>query len=201
MQAWVLEVMEQYGYLGVAMLIAIENLFPPIPSEVILTFGGFMTSWAGLNIWGVIAAATAGSMFGAAVLYALGAGLGSVRTGTLLSGRFGKALHLHPEQVADAAQEFAKKGFWAVFFCRFVPVVRSLISIPAGFARVPLLPFTLLTLAGSVVWNTVLVFLGAALGASWQMAEQILDGYTLLALAALGTGVLAFWAWQQRRRC
>ncbi len=194
MQNWIISIMEQYGYVGVALLIAVENIFPPIPSEVILTFGGFMTTYTSLNIWGVIVSATFGSVIGAIVLYGVGYLLPPHRLKTLLAGRLGKLLRLYPRDVDKALEWFHQTGTSTVFFCRFVPMIRSLISIPAGFARMNLGSFLLLTTLGSFLWNTVLVWVGVAARESWDVIAGRLDSVSgaakfvivLAALAALG---------------
>lgn len=185
MQEWIIAVMQQYGYLGVALLIAIENIFPPIPSEVILTFGGFMTTYTTLNIWLVILAATGGSLIGAIVLYGIGCLLPPQRLKSILSGRTGKMLHLYPDDVDKAVNWFNHTGFGTVFFCRFIPMVRSLISIPAGFARMKFVPFLALTALGSFLWNTVLVWVGVAARESWDIIVKNLESYSDIAKIVL----------------
>lgn len=196
MQDWIITIMQQYGYPGVALLIAVENIFPPIPSEVILTFGGFMTTYTSLNIWLVILAATAGSVIGALVLYGAGLLLPPSRLKSLLSGPAGKLLRLYPEDVDKAVDWFGHTGLKAVFFCRFVPMIRSLISIPAGFARMNLLPFLILTTFGSFLWNTILVWVGVAARESWDVIAGHLESFSgsarLVLLAAALIGVLIF---------
>lgn len=178
MQNWIIEMMQQYGYLGVAALIAIENIFPPIPSEVILTFGGFMTTYTTLNIWLVIAAATIGSLIGAIVLYGVGYLLPPHRLKALLSGSLGRFLRLYPEDVDKAIEWFHETGTKTVFFCRFIPMIRSLISIPAGFARMDMIPFLLLTTLGSFIWNTVLVWVGVAARESWDVITVYMHSFS-----------------------
>ena len=129
--------LNQFGYLGVTILIALENIFPPIPSEVILTFGGFMTTYTKLTLSGVIACATAGSVIGAVVLYELGYLLTNEKLNRFLYGRLGRLLHFNRDDVEYTMDWFRKKGKYTVFFCRCVPIVRSLISIPAGMAKMP----------------------------------------------------------------
>lgn len=191
MQDWIISVMQQFGYLGVALLIAVENIFPPIPSEVILTFGGFMTTYTTLNIWLVILAATAGSLLGAIVLYGAGCLLPPERLKSLLAGRTGRLLHLYPDDVDKAVGWFNRTGFGTVFFCRFIPMVRSLISIPAGFARMKLLPFLTLTALGSFIWNTVLVWVGVAARESWDIIVKNLESYSGIAKIVLLTSAFA----------
>ena len=164
MQELIISLIEQYGYAGIFFLIALENLIPPIPSEVILTFGGFLTLGTGLGVPGVIAAATLGSLAGAAVLYGAGLLLSKERLKKIAAGRAGRLLGLQAEDVEKADAWFRRTGTKAVFFCRCVPVVRSLISIPAGMSRMRLPQFFLYTAAGSLIWNLLLVSLGAFMG-------------------------------------
>lgn len=185
MQEIIINIMNEFGYIGIAALIAIENIFPPIPSEVILTFGGFLTTYTVMNAWIVIAAATVGAVVGALVLYGAGRILSAERMEAILSGKIGKVLHLKPEDVQKAQVWFDKKGKYTVFFCRFIPIVRSMISIPAGMANMELLPFLFLTTVGSLIWNTVLVWLGVAAGASWERIVGYFDVYSKVALVLL----------------
>ena len=191
MEQWIVGVMEDFGYPGMALLIAVENLFPPIPSEVILTFGGFLTTRTRLTVWGVVVWATLGAVAGALALYGVGRALGGQRMNALLAGPWGKRLGFDAEAAARAAGWFEKKGAKTVLFCRCVPILRSLISIPAGMARMNLVRFLLYTTAGSFVWNAVLVHLGAAAGESWALlARRFADGsgavrWVLVAAAAV----------------
>ncbi|MDP4097917.1 DedA family protein [Paenibacillus sp. P96] len=193
MEQWIIEIMNGYGYLGVFLLIALENLFPPIPSEVILTFGGFMTTTSGLSIIGVIAAATAGSVAGAICLYGIGRLLSADRLEWLII-RYGKFFRLKPEDIQKTYAWFDQYGTWAVFLGRLVPLIRSLISIPAGSTGMSFLPFLILTTLGSLIWNTALVYIGSAVGASWETIVGYMDLYsnTVYALLALGVAVICF---------
>ena len=134
MDLWIKEFIEQFGYWGVFLLIALENIFPPIPSEVILTFGGYMTTQTNLTVLGVIAASTLGSVFGAVILYQLGAILNVNKLEVVIE-RYGRFLRLTKEDLYRTDAWFDKYGIWTVFFCRFIPLIRSLISIPAGMAK------------------------------------------------------------------
>ena len=134
MQEFIIQIIENWGYLGVGLLIAIENIFPPIPSEVILAFGWFMTTKTALNVVGVIIAATLGSTIGAIVLYLIGKILNKERLEKIVSGKIGKVLRLKKEDIEKADKWFDTKGQKTVFICRFIPIVRSLISIPAGMS-------------------------------------------------------------------
>src|SRR5574344_1410256 len=123
MQDWIIDIMNHFGYLGIAILIAVENIFPPIPSEVILTFGGFMTTYSYMNLWGVVLFATVGSVVGAVVLYSVG----RLLTPERLSGLIDKVqpiLRIKIKDVKKAEGWFNKRGNFTVFFCRFIPIVR-----------------------------------------------------------------------------
>lgn len=190
MDHWILEIMSSYGYLGLALLIMAENLFPPIPSEVILTFGGFMTTYTKMHIPGTVLSATVGSVGGALILYQAGCFLSPERLDAVLSGKIGKLLHLKKENIQKATDWFDSQGNYTVFFCRFIPIVRSLISIPAGMAHMPLGRFLWMTVSGSFLWNLVLICAGAVAGSSWQKAVEYFGSYTQAAKIVLGVGVL-----------
>ena len=192
MQDVLLALVDSCGYWGIFLLILIENVFPPIPSEAVLLFGGALTVSSTLNIPGVVAAATAGSLAGAVVLYALGRCLQAARLKALCAGRFGRILHLKPEYVDRAEKWFQRYQGRAVLLCRCVPLLRSIISIPAGFAKMGLPSFLLLTLIGSTVWNAVLVGIGAMLGTAWDMALPYLDQYTVWAVVAVVVLAVSF---------
>jgi len=185
MQALIISMMNKFGYLGILLLIAIENIFPPIPSEVILGFGGFMTTYTKLNIVGVIIFATLGSVIGAIVLYLIGKILNRERLAKIVRGKIGKILFLKEEDIEKAYGWFDKRGYKTVFFCRFVPIVRSLISIPAGMSEMKMPKFLAYTTIGSLIWNTVLVCIGAALGDNWEKLVLVMDEYSTIALVLI----------------
>ena len=182
---WIITLMDQFGYFGIALLIAVENIFPPIPSEVILTFGGFMTTYTSMNVWGVVLAATIGSVIGAVVLYLIGRILNAERLERLLSGKAGRILRLKPDEVEKAQGWFEKRGGKAVFFCRFIPILRSLISIPAGMTGMNPGKFAAFTTAGTFLWNLVLVNLGVLAGASWEKIAAAVDTYAHIVLVII----------------
>lgn len=201
MQDFIIQMMNQFGYVGVALLIAIENIFPPIPSEVILTFCGFMTTYTNLNLIGAVIFSTIGSLLGAVVLYGVGRALSPRKLEKWLDGRLGKLLHLKKEDVRRSQEWFQEKGNSAVFFCRFVPIVRSLISIPAGMALMDFGPFFLLTTIGSLIWNVVLISLGALMGEAWPVILVYLDQYSTIIwwVVILFLGYRLFRSWQKKR--
>lgn len=182
MQALIISMMDKFGYLGILLLIAIENIFPPIPSEVILGFGGFMTTYTKLNIIGIIIFATLGSVIGAIILYLIGKILNRERLAKIVRGKIGKILFLKEEDIEKAYGWFDKRGYKTVFFCRFVPIVRSLISIPAGMSEMKMPKFLAYTTVGSLIWNTVLVCIGATLGDNWEKLVLVMDEYSNIVL-------------------
>ena len=185
MQEIILSIMGNYGYIGVFLLIMIENVFPPIPSEVILLFGGFMTTYTKLNIIGMVVASTLGSIFGAIILYYIGKIFNKDRLKKMISGKLGKILRLKVSDIDNADSWFDNKGNKTVFFCRFIPLVRSLISIPAGMSEMPMVKFLLYTLFGSLIWNTVLIIVGSVVGENWTKIVNILDTYSHIVVIIL----------------
>ena len=182
----VVDIINRYGYIGILLLITLENVFPPIPSEVILTFGGFVTTYTSLRVWGVVVAATVGSVLGAVILYGVGRLMNAERLGRLLDGRWGKVLRLKKDDVLKAEEWFLRHGNLAVFLCRFVPIVRSLISLPAGMSKMPPRSFLILTIIGTSIWNVVLVLLGRLAGNAWEIIVEYLDIYSLIVLVLVG---------------
>ncbi len=182
MQNFIIEFMNSFGYFGVFLLIAIENIFPPIPSEVILLFGGFMTTYTKLNIIFMIIASTLGSLIGAIVLYYIGKIFNKERLKKIISGKIGKILRLKNSDIDKADRWFDTKGNKTVFFCRFIPIVRSLISIPAGMSEMPIIKFLIYTIFGSLIWNTVLIITGKMVGNNWTKILTIFDTYSHIVL-------------------
>ena len=185
MQQFILHIIEQFGYFGVFFLILIENVFPPIPSEVILLFSGFFSSYTSLSVFYMILASTLGSFLGAIILYYIGKIFNKERLKKIVNGRLGKILFLKENDIDKADEWFDNKGNKSVFFCRFVPIVRSLISIPAGMGEMPMGKFIIYTICGSMIWNTVLICLGYRLGSNWEYVLTILDKYQMVVIVIL----------------
>ena len=200
MQEIIINFMNQFGYIGVFLLIAIENIFPPIPSEVILTFGGYMTTYSKLNVPLVILFSTLGSIVGAIALYYIGKILNKERLIKIVSGRLGKILCLKKEDIEKADSWFDNKGYKSVFFCRFVPIVRSLISIPAGMSEMNMPKFLIYTTIGSLIWNSVLVILGSIVGENWNSIVSIFDTYSNIALIILIILFFGFIIWFYKKK-
>lgn len=195
MQDLIIEIMNNFGYIGIGLLILIENIFPPIPSEVILTFGGFMTTQSEMTVLGVIVISTIGSVLGAIILYLIGRLINKDVIEKWLDGKVGKILRFKREDVEKANSWFEKRGKLTVLFCRCIPIVRSLISIPAGMTKMTFMPFILLTTIGSAVWNTVLVVLGHIAGNSWEKISNVIDKFSdviLVILIVLVVGYLIY---------
>lgn len=185
MENIIFSIIGKYGYIGVFLLMAIENIFPPIPSEVILLFSGFMTSKTSLNSYLIVLIATIGSYCGAMILYLIGYIINKERLKKILEGRMGKILKLKQEDVDKADNWFSKQGNKAVFICRFVPIVRSLISIPAGVSKMNIIRFSCYSLSALLIWNSVLVCLGNILGENWVSVARLLDKYSKLVLSLI----------------
>lgn len=199
MEAWIADWMNQFGYLGVFLLILVENIFPPIPSEVILTLGGFMTTTTMMTKFGIIAASTAGSVIGATILYWIGTLLDVERLEKIVQ-KYGKFLRLTIKDIHKADAWFDKYGVWAVFFGRLVPLVRSLISIPAGMSNMKFGLFLLFTTLGTLIWNTALVSVGAAVGDNWNEIVGYMDIYSNIVYVILAVIGVAFLVWYFKKR-
>ena len=192
---WVTSVVETLGYGGVAFLVALENLFPPIPSEVVLPLAGFVAANGDASFWGMVVAATIGSMVGAFLLYGISAAIGPVRLRALVV-RYGKWFRLDEADLDRTEEWFDRRANVAVLVCRWVPLMRSLISIPAGFRRMAIIPFTLYTLVGSLVWNVILVGLGYVLGERWSQVEGPLDVFQNAVLLAIAAAI-GWYVWRR----
>ena len=192
---WVVDVMETIGAPGAGLLVALENLFPPLPSEVILPLAGFTASQGGFTVAGAIFWTTLGSVVGAAALYWIGALLGRRRLRTVVD-------RMPLVDLADLDRTeawFDRHGRKAVFFGRMIPVFRSLISVPAGIERMPLGVFLLLSTAGSLIWNTVFVLAGYFLGENWHVAEQYAGVFSRIVVVAV-VALVAWWVLRRARR-
>lgn len=190
MQEIIISIMESFGYLGILLLITIENVFPPIPSEVILLFAGFMTTKSKLTLVGVIIVSTIGSLIGAIILYLVGRLLNKERLIKIVNGKIGKILRLSEKDILKADEWFSKKGTKTVFFCRFVPVLRSLISIPAGISGMNIPKFLIYTTIGSLIWNTVLSYMGMVTGENWEKILSVFETYSTVIKIILLIGVI-----------
>jgi membrane protein DedA with SNARE-associated domain len=185
---WVVALMDALGAPGVGMAIALENVFPPLPSEVFLPLAGFAAARGELGLVAAIGWTTLGSLVGALVLYGVGAALGRDRMRALAE----RMPLVDVRDVEKAEAWFARHGAKAVFLGRMVPLVRSLISVPAGVERMRLPLFAALTAAGSLLWNTAFVLAGYLLGANWGVVEQYADGASKVVVGLLAVAVVVF---------
>ncbi|MFK5634450.1 MULTISPECIES: DedA family protein [unclassified Ornithinimicrobium] len=177
--------MERLGGPGAGLLIAAENLFPPLPSEIILPLAGFTASQGSFTLAGAIGWTTAGSVVGALLLYTLGAVFGRARFHAVWS----RLPLVNMEDLHRTEAWFERHGRKAIFFGRMIPIFRSLISIPAGVERMPLPVFTGLTLAGSLIWNTVFVVAGYQLGENWHVVEEYAGVFQKIVLVVVAVAV------------
>jgi membrane protein DedA with SNARE-associated domain len=185
---WVVELMETLGAPGVGLAIALENVFPPLPSEVFLPLAGFAAARGDLSVGAAIAWTTIGSVVGALVLYGLGAALGRDRLRAIAD----RMPLVSLDDIDKAEAWFARHGPKAVFFGRMVPLVRSMISVPAGVERMNLPLFVALTAAGSLIWNSAFVLAGYLLGDNWHVVEGYVGIASKLVLGALVIAVVVF---------
>ncbi len=200
MENWITDIMSQYGYIGIFLLIMLENIFPPIPSEVILTFGGYMTTQSAMTPLGVILVSTAGSVAGAIILYWIGLQLDVKRLEKIVD-RWGRVLRLTKADIHKADSWFDKYGIWTVLFCRLIPLIRSLISIPAGMSNMKFGLFLLFTTVGTLIWNTILVSVGAAVGDNWESIVGVMDVYSnIVYVLIVIVGLAVIWWYLQFRK-
>ncbi|MFJ5990376.1 DedA family protein [Lentzea sp. NPDC092896] len=185
---WITRLMEALGSPGAGLAVALENVFPPVPSEVILPLAGFTAGQGRISLVAAILWTTVGSVVGALVLYGLGAWLGLERLRKVAD----KIPFVTASDVDKADAWFDKHGNKAVFIGRMVPVVRSLISVPAGVSGMPIVKFTLYTAAGSLVWNTALILAGYALGDNYELVDRYLGWVSTVVLAALAIAIVWF---------
>ncbi|MFF4621520.1 DedA family protein [Nonomuraea jabiensis] len=188
MTDWLVGLMETLGAPGAGLAIALENLFPPLPSEVILPLSGFTASRGEMDLLDVLVCTTLGSVIGALALYWVGALLGRERTLAIAA----KLPLVKTSDIEKTEAWFRRHGRKTVFFGRMIPIFRSLISVPAGVERMPLVPFTLLTATGSLIWNTIFVMAGYLLGENWSLVEAYVGIGTKVVIALVALALVVF---------
>jgi membrane protein DedA with SNARE-associated domain len=198
---WTTAVMSAAGYPGLVFIMIVENLFPPIPSELVLPLAGFMAheGQAGFSLPVVVLAGGLGSVLGALILYGFGAWARN-HGGRRVVLAVGRYAFLSEEDLDKAESWFARYRSWAVFTGRFVPIVRSLISIPAGYNGMPLPQFILLTALGTSIWCAILSTSGWVLGRNWQLVRGVTSTYERAIIAIAVLAVVAFIVWKLRSR-
>jgi membrane protein DedA with SNARE-associated domain len=200
---WIEELIAAIGYPGIVLVMAIENIFPPIPSEAVLPFAGALSAKGELDFWGAVAAGTAGSLIGAVVLYAIGyfAREAGVRK---LVATYGKYLFISEKDLDRGAAWFERYGEAVIFFGRLIPIIRSIISVPAGYTRMNFGRFLLFTTLGTALWSLILTYVGRLLGENWEDIKNFIEPYqntTLIAIIAIVAGFIGWRAlrWWQRK--
>ena len=188
--SWVQDVINQFGYFGVALLVIIENVFPPIPSEIVLPFAGFVAqqgssaAQSDTSVIGMMIAATIGSVVGALILYFVSAAIGPDRLRAFVE-NFGKWFGVKSSDLVRAEAWFDRRSSLAVLVGRCVPLIRSIVSIPAGFRRMKLSSFVVLTAIGSAVWNIALIGAGAVLKDQWDVVGDYVGVFQWVVVAAI----------------
>lgn len=195
---WVVAVIERIGVVGVGLLVALENLFPPIPSEVVLPFAGYSAARGDLDPVGAWVAATVGALVGAWVLYGVGARVGAERLHDLAGRRW--FVLFSQRDLARGERFFGRHGGKVVLLGRFVPFVRSVVSVPAGATRMPLGRFTALTATGSGIWNAVFLYAGYRLGDDWERVQAWLGPVSVGVAVAVLLGVVVLVGRRARQR-
>ena len=202
MEQWITRIMETLSYWGIALLMFLENLVPPIPSEVIMPMAGFTARQGGLNIWWAIVAGTVGSLAGVVMWYVVADRVGQARLKRWLD-RWGKWVGLCGDDVDRATRWFEHWGPAAVLICRLIPGVRTFISIPAGFAHMPLWKFLSLSLIGTVAWTAILAWLGWLLQSQYHKVQAYVEPISIVVLVLLAAGFV-WWIvsrWRKGQPC
>lgn len=190
-RVWIEQIILLLGYPGIALVMLAENLFPPIPSELVMPFAGFLAASGKLNVTAAIVAGTTGSVLGAVVLYYIGRWADEPIVRRFLR-RYGKWIQISESDLNRVLGSFDRYGQPIVFFGRLIPIVRSLISVPAGMHRMPLGTFLLFTLLGSAIWTSLLTFAGVFLGENWQQILAFTKQYERFTLALIAFVVIVF---------
>ncbi len=195
MTDWIISIMEQLGYFGIALLMFLDNVFPPIPSEIIMPSAGFAASQGQLTLLGVIVAGSIGSLIAAAALYWIGRKISHEALFKWID-RYGKYLFIKSDDVKKALDWFEHYGHRVVFFGRMVPAVRSLISIPAGMSRMPFWKFMTYSALGTIIWTTFLAYVGFYFGNNTELMQQIFSrvGYVIIAICVI---VCSIWLYKK----
>lgn len=196
MLKWITSIINSLGYLGIALLMFLENIFPPIPSEVIMPLAGFTATQGKLKFAYMVVAGTVGSLVGALLWYYAGKHLGEDRL-KALADKYGKWLTLSSKDIEKSKKWFDKHGGFAVFFGRLVPGVRTLISVPAGISSMHLVPFLIYSTLGTALWVGLLTYAGYVLGQNYKLVEKFLGPASTIVIVAL---IIAFGVWIVRRK-
>jgi len=195
LEEWVLSIMEKLGYLGIAFLMFLDNVFPPIPSEIIMPSAGYTASKGELTLIGVIIAGSIGSIAAAMLLYWVGRKVPQPQLFKFIE-RYGKYLRIQVTDLEKALNWFNKHGHRIVFFGRMIPAVRSLISIPAGMSRMPFAKFMIYSSVGTIIWTSFLAYLGYHFSENQALMTAIMQrmSYFILTIVAI---YIAWWCFKR----
>ena len=199
---WVTDAVTAFGYWGIAFMMFLENLIPPIPSELVMPLAGYAASQGTLNLWVAIAFGSAGSLLGALLWYYVGLYLGFDRLRGLLD-RYGRWVGLSSQDLENAQRWFLKRGTWTVGLCRMIPGIRTYVSIPAGVTRMRLAPFLLYSSVGTVLWTAFLTVVGYFLGNEYERVGAWLapiSRFVIVALVVAGVGWFGWRVLKKRKR-
>lgn len=188
---WVEQIISSMGYVGLYLVMFLENVFPPIPSEVVLPLAGSLTLTGRFSIFWITVIGMLGSLTGAFLFYGLGKWLGEPRVRVLME-KFGRYALLSINDLDRSLEWFDKYDDWVIFFSRMVPIVRSLISIPAGIAGMDLAKFSFFTILGTALWSFLLALGGKLLGEQWPLIAEYINTYQNIVLFVTGSAVLLF---------
>ena len=188
---WVEQIISSMGYVGLYLVMFLENVFPPIPSEVVLPLAGSLTLTGRFSIFWITVIGMLGSLTGAFLFYGLGKWLGEPRVRVLME-KFGRYALLSTNDLDRSLEWFDKYDDWVIFFSRMVPIVRSLISIPAGIAAMDITKFSFFTILGTALWSFLLALGGKLLGEQWPLIAEFINTYQNIVLVVTGTAVLLF---------
>jgi membrane protein DedA with SNARE-associated domain len=197
MDIWITNIMEKMGYLGIGFLMFLENLFPPIPSELIMPLAGFTVAQGKMNFQYAVLAGTLGTMLGAFPWYYLGKVMGEERL-KKLADRYGKWLDISSEDIDKANRWFYRHGTKAVFICRLVPGVRTLISLPAGMSNMSLGLFLVYSTIGTAIWVSFLTYAGYLLGDNYELVDEYIGPVSKVVLLGLVIAI-GFWVWRRKQ--
>jgi membrane protein DedA with SNARE-associated domain len=198
MGSWLVQLIQDYGLLIIFVAMAAENACLPIPSEVVVPYGGVLVALGHTSMWAVISVSTAAALVGAGLVYAIGRW-----GGRPLALRYGHRIRLKPSHIDRAERWFARRGEPMVLYTRLLPIVRTFISLPAGIARMRWTRFLLYTVIGSAIWNSALAYLGWAFGANWDKLQAEFLHYTIIFLivaAGLVACAIGWYVWRRGRR-
>lgn len=190
MRDWIIEAIRSLGVLGIAVLMLLENIFPPLPSEFIMPLAGYLSAHEGFSFWGAVLAGASGSVLGAFFWYLIGRGVGEERLRRWVEAH-GVWFAMRPQDVERARRFFEKHGEVSVLFGRLLPVVRTLISVPAGISRMAMAPFLLYSLAGTSIWTAGLAYAGRLLGQRFPLVDEYLG---VIAWIIVGGAVVLYLA-------